>query len=220
MRDVEVHFLMKLAHPAHRRPACLSAISTAFALAGAVRAIALPLFDTSARANCADCHVSAPALNAAGMRFLRAGYRFSGAVAQPAHVPGISATLELGAEVSRLHTPAPGGGPGSSVTDGQFRDPALDVHSAGVLSEHVSFHVEASFDSASGPVRVPVASVQFDDIAPGGSLALRAGRFDAGLPFLSSARRLTRREYLAPAEVDAHGFELFGSHAAWRTRWA
>jgi hypothetical protein len=35
------------------------------------------------------------------------------------------------------------------------------------------------------------------------------------LPFLSTDRRPTRREYLAPVEISAHGVEVTGTRAAW-----
>jgi len=129
-------------------------------------------------------------------------------------MPAVSATLELGAAHAWADTVSRSGGRGSR-TAGGFRDPMLAVHSAGLLADRVSFHLEATLDSASGAVRLPVAAVQFGDLSPGRPLALRVGAFDAGLPFLSSARRLTRIDYLAPVAVDARGLEVLGERGAW-----
>jgi hypothetical protein len=187
------------------------------ALAFPAASAALPVFSRQEPAPCARCHVSAPVLNAAGERFLRAGYRTAGeeahAVARPGALP-VSVVLEAGEVVSRVERPGVGGTRVTS-TPGGFEQHVLDVHAAGTAGERVSFRLQAGLDSAASSLRTKAAFVQFDGVVPGGVLAIRAGTFDAGLPFLSAARRPTRREYLAPVEVAARGVELNGSHAAW-----
>jgi hypothetical protein len=176
----------------------------------------LPLFSRSESAPCARCHVAVPALNATGERFLRNGYRAAGRAAHSAGESGAlpaSFVFEAGETLTRTDTLSAGGARGSR-TPGEFRQQVLDVHAAGTAGENVSFHIQASMDSASA-MRITVAFVQFDDVVGGGALAIKLGSFEAGLPFLSSARRPMGRDYLAPVEVAAQGFELNGGHAAW-----
>jgi len=62
--------------------------------------------------------------------------------------------------------------------------------------------------------RVGAAFAQLDDLA-GAPLDLRAGRFDAELPFLSRTRRTTLAPYLTPVAFGARGLELRGRPAGW-----
>jgi hypothetical protein len=205
---------LRFAHRAHSISGLLLALG---ALALATRARALPIFSRGESAPCAKCHTAGPVLNAEGERFMRDGYRPARAAAAhagEARPLPLSIVLEAGAFLERGDTLSAGGGRGRR-NGGEFRQHVLDLHAAGTAGENVSFHVQAGLDSAAASVRTRAAFVQFDDVRRGGALAIKVGAFDAGLPFLSRARRPTRREYLAPVEVWARGVELAGAHAAW-----
>jgi hypothetical protein len=60
----------------------------------------------------------------------------------------------------------------------------------------------------SSHVRVDRAWLELDRTGPWHSAGLRAGEFDAELPFLSARRRSTLTPYLAPVTIDARGFEI------------
>ncbi len=180
-------------------------------------ACALPLFARTESAPCARCHLAGPVLNAAGERFMANGYRATAVAAHRADgaqpLP-VSIVLEAGAMYARGDTVGAGGASGPHTT-GAFRQHALYLHAAGTAGVNVSFRIQAGLDSAMSAVHTTSAFVQFDDVVRDGALAIKVGVFDAGLPFLSAARRSTRREYLAPVELAAQGVELNGAHSAW-----
>ena len=60
-----------------------------------------------------------------------------------------------------------------------------------------------------------MAFVQFDDLAKGGALNLKAGIYDAEIPYLADSRKTTLHEYLSPVTLDAQGFELNGTKSGW-----
>jgi len=60
-----------------------------------------------------------------------------------------------------------------------------------------------------------MAFVQLDDLAKGGVLNLKAGIFDADIPYLASSRSTTLHDYLAPVTFDAAGMELNGASSGW-----
>ena len=208
------HARRRIIPGAHGLALALAAIA---ALALAHAAGALPLFSRAESAPCARCHLAAPVLNAEGERFLAGGFRSAGAAAPRADAAQplpVSAVFEAGAMIARGDTVGAGGARGAHNA-GEFRQHVLDLHAAGRAGEKVSFHIQASLDSAANAVHAGTAYVQFDDVLRGGALALKVGTFDAGLPFLSAARRPTRREYLSPVELAARGIELNGVHADW-----
>jgi hypothetical protein len=202
---------------ASRPRGLLLAFAAMAALATPRTVSALPLFSRTESAPCARCHLAAPVLNAAGERFMANGYRVPGVAAHGADgaqpLP-VSVVFEAGALYARADTVGSGGQSGPH-TAGEFRQHVLDLHAAGTAGGNVSFHIQASLDSAASAVHTTTAFVQFDDVVRGGALAIKAGTFDAGLPFLSAARRPTRREYLTPVQLAAQGVELNGAHAAW-----
>ena len=176
---------------------------------------ALPLFSRVESAPCARCHTSPPRLNAYGIRYMLAGYR---ATARPAHEtapapPAASIVGEFGASLVRADTAGAGGARGTRNT-GEFGLYALDLQAAGALGRNLAYGVRAGVDSATGTVRVPVLFVQFGGLA-GGALAVKTGRFETGLPFLSASRRSTRAPFLAPIAIGAEGVELLGSRTGW-----
>ena len=194
---------------------CLAALTVLVAESLASPGAAFPLFGRAGSAPCSGCHSSAPALNAYGERFLLAGDRAPGPPGRDddRQPPGFSIVAETGAAFARTDTPGAGGARGARNT-AEFRPYPLGAHSAGALTRTISYGLEARLDSAGGVLRAPVMFLQFEALR-GRMLALKAGRFETGLPFLSSSRRTTRVPYLAPVAIAAEGIEALTSHAAW-----
>jgi hypothetical protein len=101
------------------------------------------------------------------------------------------------------------------TTVSQFRQNAVEFHSAGTLAKQVTFHFDSGFSTDTGLLENGMAFVQFDELARGGALNLRAGIYDAEVPYLSSARRTTQADYLTPVTLDGQGFELNGAKPGW-----
>jgi len=199
------------------RPLALTALALAAsaALAWAPRAHATPEMARAESLPCARCHTSAPALNAFGLGVLGRGDRLPGA---PAHVlaggvPPLTLSTEFGAALLAADTASAGGGRASRVTS-EFRAWTLRARTQGRLAPGIAFDAEADVDSAGGTVRLPVLAARFDDLA-GGALAVRVGRFEAGLPFLSPERSPLLSPFLAPVAIAAEGVELQGVRRGW-----
>ncbi|HTQ48506.1 MAG TPA: hypothetical protein VMI75_37375 [Polyangiaceae bacterium] len=186
-------------------------------LVAAGRAHALPIFARGDDPACARCHLGPPRLNAHGIRFLRTGFGASGsehAEPLPAHGPQACIVAAAGYAWTQADVPGTGGGRERSHT-GAFGLDQLDLHAAGRASANVSYHVEASLDSAQSAWSARTAYVVFDDLLPNGALAAKAGIYDAGMPFLSSDRRGTRAPDLTPVALAARGIELGGLRGDW-----
>lgn len=190
--------------PLRRVPRLALPFALALLVAGARRAPSLPLF-AGPDARCDGCHTVVPRLSPAGIAFEERGYRDeSGA---PAHVHALSI---VGGTGLALSYPRPRGAPDLRVvTDGE----GSGVHAAGVTG-HLTYHVNVAVSRREDEPQIGVAFAQLDDVA-GAPLDLRAGRFDAELPFLSRTRRTTLAPDLAPATIDARGLELRGRPGAW-----
>ena len=174
-------------------------------VAGARRAPSLPLFASGADARCDGCHTVVPRLSPAGIAFEERGYRGEGGA--PAHAHAFSIVGGTGLALSH---PRPRGAADLHVVpDGE----GSGIHAAGATG-HLTYHVNVAVARAEDEPQVRAAFAQLDDLA-GAPLDLRAGRFDAELPFLSRTGRTTLVPYLAPTSIDARGLELRGRPAGW-----
>ena len=178
-------------------------------------AAALPSFARANSAPCATCHSTPPRLNAYGTRWLLAGDRAPGALPLAAAHPASTVSLiaELGATVQRT-APLDDGIARATRSAPQFRPYALGLHGAGLLTRSLGYGAEAAYDSARGPVRAPVLFARLVGVA-GGAGSVTVGRFEAGLPFLSSNRRGTLTPFRAPVSIAAEGIELSAAQPGW-----
>jgi hypothetical protein len=178
----------------------------------------LPLFSRQQSAPCTLCHSAFPRLNVVGLRFMQNGYRMPGVpVRSPweaGNVP-ISISGNLGYAFASTDTADAATGNRGRMNVGDFRLGHLEFHSAGTLNARVSFHLASDLDTDAGTIAATTAFVQFDDVIRDGKLNVKAGIFDAGPPYLSSARRTTLRDYLSPVALDARGLELNGVRSGW-----
>jgi hypothetical protein len=194
------------------RIARIGALAYAAALvlaAGSARA--LPLFSRELNASCASCHSAAPALNARGIEFLQHGYRFADGPTPliSAHSVPLSLIATAASGEARLDV----GRPGIASDTPPLRRRSFELRSAGLLAPRITYGASASY--ARDEVLGGDAFVQLDDVLAHGALNVRAGRFDAALPFLAPERRLTLASYLTPVDFDARGLELNGEGKAW-----
>ncbi len=180
----------------------------ALALVGAARtARTLPLFG-DAGGSCRGCHTTGTRLNAAGIAFAERGYREEHGTSP--HVRPLSLVGGTGLAVTHFGSLSTAAFRG--ISDASMR--GNGVHAAGV-SGRFSYHVNLGFTGREDEPQTEAAFVQLDDLVGKGVLNLRAGRFDAELPFVSRARRSTLAGYLSPTTFDARGFELDGRRADW-----
>ena len=184
-------------------------------------AVSLPLFARKYNAPCTLCHVAFPRLNAIGMKFRQNGYRMPDAKGEsPWESPGFPLSLvgnvgTIWTNTDTLALAGPDAGRRVTTSTNVFQQNAVEFHTAGTLAENVSFHFDNGFAGPGGVLESGMAFVQFDDIAKNGALNVKAGIFDAELPYLADSRRTTAAGYLSPTTLDGRGIELNGTRSSW-----
>jgi len=186
----------------------LAMLLAALALGVSIRsARSLPLFGGAAE-NCGACHTTGARLNSNGIAFAERGYRDADGTSP--HGRPLSLVGGTGLAVS--HFGSLGTAAFREIPDASVR--GNGVHAAGV-SGRFSYHVNVGFSGRADELQTEAAFLQLDDLVGRGALNLRAGRFDAELPFVSRARRSTLAGYLSPTTFDARGLELDGRRSDW-----
>jgi len=179
---------------------------------------ALPIFARKYNLQCTTCHFAFPRLNAFGRAFRQNGYRMAGALGtspwEDKDVP-IAFIADVGYDYTHLMIPAHGATPELVANTSRFQQNGVELQTAGCLAPHVSFHVDSNFEGVGQALQSGQAWVQLDDVSKNGGLNVKAGIYDADLPFLASSRTLTAHEYLFPLTFDAQGVELNGVHTGW-----
>jgi hypothetical protein len=180
----------------------------------AAPAQAIPAFARAYKEPCTTCHVQFPKLNRFGMDFKQRGYRMPGQVGDYVW-NGSDIPLSAMGTLTYEHTDA---GP---VETGDVDRRALDFFSAGSLGPKASFFLDYGFstetytDSNGDTVDVTGATpgatfLVLNDLLPDSLLNLRLGVMDNDFLYLSSPRRTTFADYLAPVTLDHTGVELNG----------
>jgi len=179
---------------------------------------ALPLFARKYNLQCTTCHFAFPRLNAFGRAFRQNGYRMAGALGnspwEEKEVP-VSFVADVGYDYNHLLIPAHGVIAEFKANTSAFQQNAVELHTAGTLAPHVTFHLDSDFEGVGGSLESGMAFVQLDDLAKNGALNVKAGIYDGDIPFLAASRTLTHHEYLFPLTFDAQGIELNGTHTGW-----
>ena len=182
------------------------------------RGSALPLFARKYGMPCTSCHVAFPRLNAFGMQFRQNGYRIQGTPGQSpweAKEYPLSLVGNVGYDYTRADTADVVTGVRGSSSTSAFKQNAVEFHTAGTLAPKVTFHFDNGFADNTGVLTTGMAFVQFDDLAKDGALNLKAGIYDAEIPYLASSRNTARPDYLSPVTLDAGGIELNGTKSGW-----
>jgi hypothetical protein len=173
-------------------------------------ATGLPLFSRKYQVACANCHLAVPRLNSFGIAFKQNGYRMPDSKGEsPADVKEFPLSVLGNVGAHYEHQTRPG------AVSSAFAQNASELHSAGTLAEQVSFRFDAGFDGIGGPLASGEAFVQFDDCAKGGALNVKAGIYDADIPYLADSRSTTLAGYLTPVTLDGQGFEVNGTKNGW-----
>ena len=181
---------------------------------------ALPLFARKYDFQCGQCHMAFPRLNAFGMKFRQNGYRLDGEKGKspweekefPLSLVGNVGIQYLSATES--DTTGAGGRVTTSATS--FAQNAVEFHTAGTLGPGITFHFDNGFaNGAGGTLESGMAFVQFDDVSKGGALNVKAGIYDAEIPYLSDSRKTTLNGYINPVTLDGQGVELNGAKSGW-----
>lgn len=181
------------------------------------KAESLPLFARENGVPCTTCHLAFPRLNAFGMAFRQNGYRMPGKKGESpweAKEFPISLVGNVGYTYTSVETTDAGGNKGRGAT-GAFVQNQSEFHSAGTLAENITFHFDNNFAGAGGPLNSGMAFVQFDDLGKDGALNVKAGIYDAEIPYLSDSRKTTNTGYLSPVTLGGEGVELNGTHMGW-----
>jgi hypothetical protein len=204
------------------RALAFALVACALALPWARTAHAVPVFARAYQTPCTTCHVQFPKLNAFGMGFKQRGYRMPGEkgkfVWKKDNLP-LAALAQI--DYERVDT-------GDGIT-GTVDRRGLDFFSAGSVGPKVSYFLDYGFTQErfttdggdTGEVTTTVPGGTFlilDDLVPQSALNLRAGVMSDEFFYLSSARRTTVADYLAPVSPDHRGIELNG--VAGDLRWA
>jgi len=193
----------------------LLAVVTSVAVAPAH---ALPLFARKYNLQCTTCHFAFPRLNAFGRAFRQNGYRMAGALGtspwEEKEFP-ISFVADVGYDYNHVLIPAHGAVAELKSNTATFQQNAVELHMAGTLAPHVTFHVDSNFEGVNGALESGMDFVQLDDLAKNGALNVKAGIYDGDIPYLASSRTLTHHDYLVPLTFDAQGIELNGTHTGW-----
>jgi len=179
---------------------------------------ALPLFARKYNLQCTTCHFAFPRLNAFGRAFRQNGYRMAGALGnspwEDKEFP-IAFVADVGYDYDHVLIPAHGAVAEVKSNTSTFQQNAVELHMAGTLAPHVTFHVDSNFAGVNGALESGMAFVQLDDVAKNGALNVKAGIYDGDIPYLASSRTMTHHEYLIPLTFDAQGIELNGTHTGW-----
>ena len=206
-----------MAHPLRRLALLVPLLSLTWALLAPGPARALPLFARKLSMPCTQCHLAFPRLNDFGMKFKQRGYILEGSEGEsPWESANFPVSLIGNVGLSLAGTDSlDAGGHRQRTTLVQFQQNAVEFHTAGTLAKKVTFHFDNGFATDTGVLISGMAFVQFDDLAKNGALNLKAGIYDAEIPYLSSARRTTQVDYLTPLTLDAEGLELNGQRQGW-----
>ncbi len=179
---------------------------------------ALPLWARQYSMPCTQCHLAFPRLNDFGMSFRQRGYILEGSEGQSPwesqFVP-ISVVGNVGYDVVNTSRFDPATNKWTRFTQAAFVQNQYEFHSAGTLAKKISFHFDNNFASIGGPLLSGMAFLQFDDVVKDGKLNVKAGIFDAEVPYLSSSRRTTWHDYLLPGTLPGEGVELNGAQNGW-----
>jgi hypothetical protein len=179
---------------------------------------ALPLWARQYSMPCTSCHLAFPRLNDFGMGFRQRGYILPGGEGQSPwesqFVP-IAVVGNVGYDVLSTNHYDPVAGTWSRFTQASFVQNQYEFHSAGTLAKKISFHFDNNFSAIGGPLLSGMAFVQFDDVVKDGALNVKAGIFDAEVPYLSSSRRTTWHDYMLPGTLPGEGVELNGAKNGW-----
>ena len=179
---------------------------------------ALPLFARKYSLQCMQCHMAFPRLNAFGMQFRQNGYRLAGDKGEspweskefPLSLVGNVGIQYLRAEASDST------GASSHASTTRFIQDAVEFHTAGTLGPNLTFHFDNGFaDGAGGTLESGMAFLQFDDVGKNGALNVKAGIYDAEIPYLSDSRKTTLNGYINPITLDGQGVELNGAKSGW-----
>ena len=174
---------------------------------------ALPLFARKYSFQCTQCHMAFPRLNAFGMKFRQNGYRLDGEKGKPPWEEK-EFPLSLVGNVGIQNLNYKDNDTSYSTTS--FVQNAVEFHTAGTLAENVTFHFDNGFaNGAGGTLESGMAFVQFDDVAKNGALNVKAGIYDAEIPYLSDSRKTTLNGYINPITLGGQGVELNGARSAW-----
>jgi hypothetical protein len=201
--------------------ALLAALTVALTLAALPSTSrALPLFGRKYGLQCTSCHIAAPRLNVFGMHFKQNGYRMPGAQGESpwdstAKVFPLALVGNVSYHVASTSTD-PGDGNRLRTTYAAFEQRQVEFHSAGTLGENVTFHFDNNFAGAGGPLQSGMAFVQLDDVVKDGVLNVKAGIFDADIPYLAESRNTSLSAYMNDrVTLGASGLELNGVRSSW-----
>jgi hypothetical protein len=178
----------------------------------------LPLFARQYKVPCTTCHVAFPRLNYFGMQFRQNGYRMPGAKGEsPWDRESFPLSLvgNVGYNLTSTDTTNAVTGAHGRENVSEFRQNAVEFHTAGTLAEKVTFHFDNGFANDTGLLETGMAFIQFDDVAKDGRLNVKAGIYDAEIPYLADSRKTTLHEYLSPVTLDGRGVELNGQKSSW-----
>lgn len=192
--------------------AVAAALAPAVSLLGFGPVQSLPLFSRNTGAACGQCHSSAPGLNLAGLAFAQNGYRDSLGAESPGGSRGLPVSV-TGMLAGGLSKPIPVAPARRTSLEGTTSS-GLEIHTAGCAAGRLSFHFNLALLS-DDELRSDDAYLQLDDVLANAALNLKAGHYQAELPFLSRDHRTTLRDYQTPVAFDATGLELNGRDAAW-----
>ncbi len=193
-------------------------VMIALAFSAPRKGLALPLFARKYGAPCTLCHLAYPRLNQFGMDFRQRGFRMEGEKGQSpweAKEFPISLIGNTGVQYLRVEA-ADSSGKRTAFSTTRFVQNEVEFHTAGTLGPRLSFHFDNGFAEGVGSTLTSgQAFLQFDDVAKNGLLNLKAGIFDAELPYLSGPRATTLNDYITPVTLDGEGGEFNGTGSGW-----
>jgi hypothetical protein len=194
----------------------LLCVLVAIVLMPSSKAWATPAFARSQNAPCTQCHLAFPKLNPYGMVFKQDGYRsdtYEGGMIWDLKSMPLGGVVQASYTYSRMRDYSSG-----AVSDGtegisdenQFALDTALFFSGGPLSNRFSYFLDFGIEDQSD-WELGSAFLLVNDLLPDAELNVKAGQYDNEFYYLSSPRRLTLEDYLAPVTLDAIGVEVNGS---------
>lgn len=176
------------------------------------KAWATPAFARSTNQPCTQCHIAFPKLTPYGMVFKLSGYRTEtyegGSIWDLKSLP-IGGTVEVDYinDKTKDNHSNPAGNP--RTQESTIKLEAVEFFSGGPLSNRFSYFLDFGSEEG-GPFEPGATFLLVNDLLPETQLNLKVGVYDQEFFYLSTPRRLTLREYLAPVSMDATGIEAYG----------
>lgn len=170
---------------------------------------AIPAFARQTGMSCFQCHIGFPILNEVGMKYKQMGYLLPD---EQGEYIWDQKAIPLAGEVLLEYVSTHGVDPVTGARlkkESKFELDSIDLFASGSLAPKISYFVEIASDEEE-PFIPETAFLIINNLTSSNTANLKLGKFRNEFFYLSSERKLTRTDYLAPVSLEETGGELNG----------